>query len=426
MSRRAIVCVDDERLILRGLKEQLRRALPPRWAIETAESGDEGLELLEELAVDGIEVPVIISDQLMPGMRGDEFLARAYARDSRVLSVLLTGQASAAAVGEAVNTARLYRFIAKPWVAQDLLQTVRTAIDAWDQARATEKQAAELAAAHASSLRFVPKDFLRLVGREHLVDVLHGDHTLVDLGVMFADMRGYTRAVEGLGPEASFAFVNTWVEALEEPVHALGGFIGNLIGDAILALFPGGADAAVRAGIACHEAVAHIQSPTSHPIGLSVGVHYGPVLNGTVGARRLHTAMVGDTVNLASRVEGLTRPYGVRMLATGRVREELTLPGIRFRHVDHVRAKGRQGATRLHQVLNAEDHAPDDAAVEAFERAVSTFQAGRFAEARSAFLALADRDPDDAPSQLYLERCRRYLARPPAEPWTGVTSLDFK
>ncbi|MEC4805632.1 MAG: response regulator [Jaaginema sp. PMC 1079.18] len=133
MSRFTIVCVDDEPTILDSLKEQLKRSLPHHIDIEIADSGEEALEIIEELAAEGIDIPVIISDQLMPQMPGDVLLTTLHAQYPKMLKVMLTGQADAQAVGNAVNSANLYRYIAKPWDETDLMLTIKEALRCYEQ-----------------------------------------------------------------------------------------------------------------------------------------------------------------------------------------------------------------------------------------------------------------------------------------------------
>jgi len=140
MSKPTLLCVDDENVVLTGLKAQLKRSLGMEYSIETAESGEEGLEFLEELLHDKVEIPVVISDQIMPGMKGDEFLEKIYKISPRTLTILLTGQATASAVGNAVNNANLYRYIAKPWDESDLNLTVNEAIRSFFQEKKLEEQ----------------------------------------------------------------------------------------------------------------------------------------------------------------------------------------------------------------------------------------------------------------------------------------------
>ncbi|MBW4661478.1 MAG: response regulator [Drouetiella hepatica Uher 2000/2452] len=128
MPQFAILCIDDENIVLESLKEQLKRPFGKNYYIEVAQSSEDALDILEELQLEEVEVALIISDQIMPGMKGDELLIQVHSRFPQILKVLLTGQASAEAVGNAVNHANLYRYIAKPWDEADLILTVTEAL----------------------------------------------------------------------------------------------------------------------------------------------------------------------------------------------------------------------------------------------------------------------------------------------------------
>ncbi|MEO0757071.1 MAG: response regulator [Cyanobacteria bacterium J06648_16] len=135
MTTLGIICVDDEGVVLESLKEQLKRNLPPGQAclIEVADTGEEALEIIEEMREENIDVALVISDQIMPGMKGDELLVKIHGRHPDILKILLTGQANTAAVGHAVNQANLYRYIAKPWDEVDLALTVTEALRRYQQ-----------------------------------------------------------------------------------------------------------------------------------------------------------------------------------------------------------------------------------------------------------------------------------------------------
>ena len=139
-----IVCVDDDRLILSALREQLLRGLDDSCKVELATTAEEALALLDELAAEGAEVPLLISDQSMPGQHGADFLAEVHRRRPSMLKVLLTGQADVSAIGTAVNQANLYRLIGKPWQEADLVLTVREALRRVVQERELQCRTAEL------------------------------------------------------------------------------------------------------------------------------------------------------------------------------------------------------------------------------------------------------------------------------------------
>ncbi|MGL5806826.1 MAG: putative bifunctional diguanylate cyclase/phosphodiesterase [Xenococcaceae cyanobacterium] len=133
MHKGTIVCIDDERLVLISLRDQLNRLLGGDYEIELAEGCEDALALFDELAQARIEIPLVICDQLMPGMTGEELLIDIHTRHPQTRKILLTGQASFDALIGAINRANLYRYIAKPWDETDLGLTVKEAIHSYFQ-----------------------------------------------------------------------------------------------------------------------------------------------------------------------------------------------------------------------------------------------------------------------------------------------------
>ncbi len=144
MSKQVIICVDDETTILRSLKAELQEAIGKDYLIEIAEGGEEALELIEELLENGYEVPLIISDHIMPDMKGDELLKRVHLILPKTLKILLTGQADLEAVVNAIKYASLYRYIAKPWQSEDLGLTVKEAVNSYFLDKKLAQQNAQL------------------------------------------------------------------------------------------------------------------------------------------------------------------------------------------------------------------------------------------------------------------------------------------
>ncbi len=140
MRNLAILCVDDERLILDSFTEQLKRNLGDEYEIEAAESGEEALEIIEELQDEGFEIALIISDHIMPRMNGDELLIKIHTQYPKTLKIMLTGQADAQAVGNVVNEANLYRYVAKPWDETDLILTIKEALWRYTQEQRLAEQ----------------------------------------------------------------------------------------------------------------------------------------------------------------------------------------------------------------------------------------------------------------------------------------------
>lgn len=128
MAKPVLICVDDEKTVLNGLRDELKYEFGNQYAIELAESGEEALSLIEDLIAEKTAIPVIVSDQIMPGMKGDELLIALHSRLPYTRKILLTGQASPESVGNLVNHGALYRYIAKPWEPKELSEVLREAI----------------------------------------------------------------------------------------------------------------------------------------------------------------------------------------------------------------------------------------------------------------------------------------------------------
>lgn len=126
--KKAIVCVDDENIILDSLGEQIRNMFGDEFVYEAAENAEEGMEVIEELADENVEVLVIVSDWLMPGQKGDEFLIKVHEKFPNIVKVMLTGQADEKAIQNAINNAGLHAYISKPWTAEDLEKVIKTGL----------------------------------------------------------------------------------------------------------------------------------------------------------------------------------------------------------------------------------------------------------------------------------------------------------
>jgi len=131
VNKSVILCVDDEQTILESLKIELKQAFSDQYLIETAECSEEALELVEQLLEENYEVPVVISDYILPDIKGDELLKLIHAISPATVKVMLTGQADRETVENTLKHAKLYRYIKKPWQNEDLVFTVSEAIKSY-------------------------------------------------------------------------------------------------------------------------------------------------------------------------------------------------------------------------------------------------------------------------------------------------------
>jgi len=248
--------------------------------------------------------------------------------------------------------------------------------------------------------RFVPREYLAVIGATDLADARPGHRVTQTMAVLFTDIRGFTALSERLGPEATAEVVDAVLGVQAAVVAEAGGFVDKYIGDAVMALFSDPADA-VRAAEACVEGVQALNPD----IGIGAGIHLGELQLGTVGTdQRMSCTAIGDTVNLAARIEGLTRVFGNSVLLSEQTALAAKIP---CRRMDRVRVKGR-----AEPVVVVEPGAPPDGWDAAFE----AWADGRFAEAAHGFRGLND---------ALAERCERLHAAPPTD-WDGVTRMSIK
>ncbi|MBE9009361.1 hybrid sensor histidine kinase/response regulator [Pseudanabaenaceae cyanobacterium LEGE 13415] len=151
MSKPVVICVDDEPLVLESLKIELKRVLGDACLIETAEGSEEALEIFDELQNSNeYEVALVLADYIMPGLKGDELLERIHDRSPQTLNIMISGQADLEAVSHALRSARLYRYISKPWTPEDINLTIVEAVQRYLQERKLETQAEQLSSLNQS------------------------------------------------------------------------------------------------------------------------------------------------------------------------------------------------------------------------------------------------------------------------------------
>ncbi len=144
MSSGVVLCVDDDTTVLSALRTLLSKSLGSAYTIEIAESGQEALEICDELRQEGREIGVVVSDFIMPSMRGDEFLVRLHERSPNTFKIMLTGQSDLDGVKRTINEANLYRSLEKPFDNVDLVMTTKSALHAYNRERELLARCTEL------------------------------------------------------------------------------------------------------------------------------------------------------------------------------------------------------------------------------------------------------------------------------------------
>jgi class 3 adenylate cyclase/PAS domain-containing protein len=263
--------------------------------------------------------------------------------------------------------------------------------------------------------RFVPHQFLNLLGYESIIDVNLGDQVQQEMSVLFADIRDFTTLSETMTPQENFNFINAYLSRMEPAITSNNGFIDKYIGDAIMALFSDFADDAVKAGIAMLNILTNYNEDRQRvgyvPIQIGIGINSGSLMLGTVGGKsRMDSTVISDAVNLASRIEGLTKYYSVPLLISQQTLERLRNPAdYAIRIVDKVQVKGKSQYVVVYEVFDAdppEIRSAKLANLPVYSEAMLLCERKQFREAGKLFEECLRTNPCDQVARIYLKRCR--------------------
>jgi len=290
----------------------------------------------------------------------------------------------------------------------------RSAIAAQSELVETQRAAIENLSRHNEAFsRFVPHEFLTLLDRKDIVDVRLGDNVERDMNVLFSDIRSFTAISEDLTPKASFEFINAFLAQAGPVIREHGGFVDKYIGDAIMALFSGAVDRAIDAAIELQQHVRRFNENRARallpPIAVGVGLHRGSLMLGTIGEeRRLETTVIAPAVNVASRLEHLTKLFGAQIVISSAAEAAIVeRDKYRLRTLGSISVAGLSHELGVFEVCDADE--PElllakMADVEAFEDAVQAFRTGDFARSLTLFEAVRQRNARDSAAAYYRER----------------------
>lgn len=289
--------------------------------------------------------------------------------------------------------------------------------------------------------RYVPKDVVMKLMQSGKIARIGGSRQRVTL--MFTDIAGFTDLSEGADPEFLLEHTSVYFEALTKAISKHNGVIDKFIGDAIMAVWnapledPAHIINACRGILATHQAseeLNRLYEEKGRPILVTrLGLHSGDAVVGNMGAtNRMGYTALGDTVNLAARLEGLNKHYGTRILVSGDIVDGAGDRFI-FRIVDRVTPKGTTQPVTIYELVGAYgmDDGPAVAPemqdfIERFSGAFDIYQQGMFGDACKLFEALGKERPDDGPTKVMIDRCCKYADNPPEGTWTGVERFDKK
>ena len=294
--------------------------------------------------------------------------------------------------------------------------------------RRLKKTFDEITAMGLAYKRFVPQEFLQLLGKERIADVELKQNQLVNVTILFADIRDFTTLSEAMSPEENFRFLNSYLSRMGPIIRANHGFIDKYLGDGIMALFPGEPPDAVRAAVAMQRELytynEHRHRMGYQPLAVGIGVHSERVTLGIVGEQeRMEGTVIGSAVNLASRLEGLNKVFGTRIIVSERLVATMGEDSPDYRYLGHATVKGKAKDVPVYEVFGADP--PEAVKLKRhtrgfFEQGVRLFLGGErvardLVMAGRYFRAVLKVHTADTAAAYYVGRCRK-PATPSREP----------
>ena len=293
---------------------------------------------------------------------------------------------------------------------------------------------AEMAAGLSAFRKFIPADLVRALLRQG-VEAKPGG-AVQELSVMFIDIAGFTGLSERMGDRV-VPLLSRYLDIAAEVIVANGGTIDKFIGDAVMAFWgapqPQGDHALLccRAALACRRAIEEsgLSDDIGRPLQIRIGINSGRMLVGNIGSElRLNYTVIGDAVNVASRLESANKQYGTHILI-GETTAALVGLSMVTREVDRIAVYGREGGLSVHELIGAQDQLREHAArrwIAAYEDALSKYRERDFLAALRQFEAILRELPDDGPSQVMRNRCIELSRTGCADAWQPVSALTRK
>jgi adenylate cyclase len=390
-----ILIVDDEPVNLQVLVNHLSLQ---NYSLTQAKNGFEALAAIER----GFRPDLILLDVMMPRMTGYEVCQKLRqqlpANEVPILMLTAKNQIDDLVAGLNVGA---NDYLTKPISKTELLTRIKTHL--------------RLSNLNISYGRFVPHKFLQLLNKESIIDVEIGDQVQQEMSILFSDIRDFTTLSESMTPAENFKFINDYLSRMEPAILENSGFIDKYIGDAIMALFSGIADDAVKAGIAMQHRLAEYNQYRlqngCEPIKIGMGINTGSLMLGTVGGRnRMDGTVISDAVNLASRLESLTKNYGVSLLISRQTFLRLHDPSeYNIRFIEKVKVKGKSEAVAVFEVFDGDEPKIREAKLATktiFEEGLLLYHQQSMREAAQRFEEVLSNNPRDTVAQIYLKRCQ--------------------
>ncbi len=408
-----LLFVDDEVDIVDSLHRSFRKG----YRTLKATSGAEAIKILAEETVN-----LIVCDQRMPEISGDQVLKYALEQQPEAIRILLTGYADTDSLMRCINEAQIYKYISKPWEPEMLRLTVVRALESQELSK--QKQLVTTALTQYVSSK--------------VVEQIMADPSRLQLGgerktlsILFSDLEGFTDLAERMEPEPLTALLNDYLTEMTNIILDEGGTLDKYQGDGIVAFWNAPLDQADHAACACRAALRCRQRLTERAddfaaqaggvLKARIGLHTGEVVVGNMGSKiRFDYSILGDAANLASRLESANKLFGTAIM----VSEATWLQAggsnnFIGREIGMVKVAGRSVPVRTFELCAQAGGATEFPDLDAYQKALDLCRSGLWIDAEAAF----NNWPDDPLCQAYVKQCRKAQEQ---GGWDGVWLMDSK
>jgi len=409
-----ILIVDDEPINQQVLSNHLASG---NYKVFQALNGREALEIMQNETFD-----LVLLDIMMPKMSGyevcQEIRKKHMPNELPVIMVTAKDQVSDLVQGLATGA---NDYLAKPFSKDEFLARVKTHLNLYK--------------INSSYLRFVPAEFLKTLGRDSIIDVELGDQVEGDMTVLFSDIRSFTSIIEKLSAKESFEFLNEYLNQITPSILSNRGFIDKYIGDSIMALFPYNAEDGLKAGIQLMENLRVYnedrKARDQHIIQIGIGIHTGALMMGTIGVEsRMDGTVISDAVNLASRLEGLTKDYGASIIISQETIDKLDEPGkYHFRSLGEVKVKGKEISTRIFECFDGDELRSIQKKIDTldeFETGLKLYHNKKFSKAAEVFNNITEENAEDCAAAYFYKKATKFALDGVPGDWTGLEKWDVK
>jgi adenylate cyclase len=284
--------------------------------------------------------------------------------------------------------------------------------------------------------RYIKHAFESYVSSDIVKTILDNPATLTlggerkELTVMFADINGFTTVSETLEPEELVSVLNDYLQLITQVVLEHKGTLDKYIGDAVMAFFGAPVHFENHAYKACAASLfldSHLnrREKTAAAVfsGITMGINTGHMIVGNIGSqKRFDYTVIGDTVNLAARLEGLNKTYGTALIIGENTKKHLTKDAFLTRELDYVKVKGKQKAISIHEVLENTRKNREDL-VMPFAEGLAAYRRQDWIRGEAIFSAILKQFPADGPSNVFLERCRYFMQNPLPKGWNMIWEM---